>query len=81
MILHNQENDTFVISAAECRKILNLPLNTDIKIKTKDIPDKYRLFVQSTSHNRKIPKDTHVLFKVSVKEALQYRMKDKYQFK
>jgi hypothetical protein len=81
MILHNIENDTFVVSSNECRKILNLPSDCNITIKPKDIPAKYMLFVQSTSHNRKIPKNTHVLFKVSVKEALKHRMKDKYVFK
>ena len=81
MILHNKDYDTFILSADECRSILKIPLNTEVKIKPSDIPPQYRLFVQSTSHNRIIPKDTHVLFKVSVKEALQYRMKDKYTFK
>lgn len=81
MVLHNKDNDTFIITSQECRTILNLPQNADVSIKPKDIPDKYRLFVQSTSHNRKIPKNTHVLFKVSIKEALQCRMKDKYSFK
>jgi hypothetical protein len=81
MILHNTEKDTFIVSSDECRKVLNLPVGENVTIKPKDIPDKHMLFVQSTSHNRKIPKNTHVLFKVSVKEALQHRMKDKYTFK
>jgi hypothetical protein len=81
MILHNKDTDTFVISTQECRTILGLAQDTNIVIKPSDIPDKYRLFVQSTSHNRKIPKNTHVLFKVPIKEALQHRMKDKYHFK
>lgn len=80
MVLHNKENDTFIINAKECKKLLGLAENIDHNIKPKDIPDKYRLFVQSTSHNRKIPKDTHVLFKVPIKEALQHRMKDTYIF-
>lgn len=81
MVLHNKENDTFVISADECRVILNLPKGENISIKPKDIPDKYRLFIQSTSHNRKIPKDTHVLFKVPIREALKHRMNDIYNLK
>lgn len=70
------ENDTFVISANKSRTILGLSLNVDITVKKTDIPVKYRLYVQSTSHNRKIPKNTYVLFKVSVKEALQNRLKE-----
>jgi hypothetical protein len=81
MILHNKETDTFIISPQECRTVLNFPQDTNITVKPADIPDKYRLFVQSTSHNRKIPKETHVLFKVPIREALQHRMKDRYTFK
>jgi hypothetical protein len=80
MVLHDTTTDTFIISSSECRTILGLAQNENVTIKKTDVPDKYRLFVQSTSHNRKIPKDTHVLFKVSVREALQHRMKDTYNF-
>lgn len=80
MVLHDKDTDTFIITQSECRTLLGFPQNTNITIKKSDIPDKYRLFVQSTSHNRVIPKDTHVLYKVSIKEALQHRMKDKYNF-
>lgn len=81
MILHKEANDTFIIGAKECRTYLNLPLDKDIKIKPADIPQGHRLFVQSTSHNRKIPKETHVLVKVPMVEALKYRKSDRYKFK
>ena len=78
--MHNKDNDTFIISRDECRRILGYPIDEDITIKPKDIPSNHRLFVQSTSHNRKIPKDTHVLFKVPIREALRYRMASTYSF-
>lgn len=81
MILHDKDTDTFIISPQQCRTILGFPQDENITIKPANIPERYRLFVQSTSHNRKIPKDTHVLFKVPIREALQHRMKDKYTFK
>ncbi len=81
MIMHDKITDTFIISSSECRQLLGLEQNQNITVRPKDIPEKYRLFVQSTSHNRKIPSNTHVLYKVSIKEALQHRMKDKYTFK
>lgn len=81
MILHKESNDTFIIGPVECRRYLNLPLDQNIKIKPSDIPQGHRLFVQSTSHNRKIPKDTHVLVKVPMVEALKFRKSDKYKFK
>jgi hypothetical protein len=80
MILHDNDTDTFIIGSDNCRRILGLPLSTDISIKPIDIPTKYKLFVQSTSHNRKIPKNTHVLFKVHIREALQHRMSNRYTF-
>jgi len=81
LVLHNKDNDTFIVDSLECRNVLGLSKTDTISIKPKDIPDKYRLFVQSTSHNRKIPKDTHVLFKVPIREALEHRMGNKYKFK
>lgn len=80
LILHNKDNDTFIVDTLECRKILNLPTDTEVKLTPKDIPLNYRLFVQSTSHNRIIKKNTYVLFKVPIKEALKFRMSDKYKF-
>lgn len=81
LVLHNKDNDTFIVESSGCRKILGLSTTENVSIKPKDVPDKYRLFIQSTSHNRKIPKNTHVLFKVPIKEALKHRMPDKYMFK
>jgi hypothetical protein len=80
MIMHDTTTDTFIIGPAECRRLLGLAQATDVTIKPSDIPVNYRLFVQSTSHNRKIPKNTHVLFKVHIREALQHRMSNRYTF-
>lgn len=79
MILYNTENDTFIIGSAECRKELCLADNGSLEIKPTDIPEKYKLYVQSTSHNRKIPKDTKTLMTVSVRNALKLRRKDDYK--
>ena len=81
LILHNVVKDTFVVDSNECRKMMNLPVDTNVSVSLKDVPKDHMLFVQSTSHNRKIPKGTHVLFKVSIKEALEHRMPEKYNFK
>lgn len=80
MILYNKENDTFIVSSTECRTTLGLSAGDSVTVKPKDVSAKYTLFVQSTSHNRKIPKNTAVLFKVSVKEALKHRRPDQYKF-
>ena len=80
MVLHDEISDTFTIGAVPCREALNFPVNEKIRIKPSDIPQGKRLFVQSTSHNRKIPKDTHTLARVPIREALKYRMSDRYNF-
>lgn len=80
MLLHDKESDTFIIGAEECRRVLNLPLNEKVRLLKKMIPDKYHLFVQSTSNNRKIPGNVHSLMRVSVKEALRHRKPQDYQF-
>lgn len=80
MILHDKEKDVFIIGHVECCQELNQPSDQKLALAVKDIPDKYRLFVQSTSNNRKIPKNTHVLMRVPIKEALKHRMSDKYNF-
>lgn len=80
MILHTSDNDTFTIGSYDCRKELKLEQDKNISIKLTDIPENKTLFIQSKSHNRKIPKNTKTLMKVSIKEALAHRCKDKYQF-
>ncbi|KAM9957834.1 hypothetical protein ACTFIW_012806 [Dictyostelium discoideum] len=81
MVLHNTKSDTFIIGHNDVCQALNQPANKRITLKPTDLPPDTRLFVQSTSHNRKIPADTHVLMKVSVKEALTFRQSSKYNFK
>ncbi|KAM9998563.1 hypothetical protein ACTFIY_008203 [Dictyostelium cf. discoideum] len=81
MVLHNTKSDTFIIGHNDVCLALNQPANKRITLKPTDLPPDTRLFVQSTSHNRKIPADTHVLMKVSVKEALTFRQSSKYNFK
>ena len=48
-------------STSETLQALGWPKDCELNIGLKDIKDGARLFVQSTSHNRKIPADTHVL--------------------
>eukprot|EP01133_Synstelium_polycarpum_P014560 gene14560-17207_t len=81
MVLHNTVSDTFTIGHIDVCVLLGQPTNKNISLAPKDLPPNTRLFVQSTSHNRKIPADTHVLMKVSVKEALRFRQSSKYNFK
>jgi len=73
MLLHHIESDTFTIGHEDVCEVLGWPDGTELNKGPKDIKDGYRLFVQSTSHNRKIPHDTHVLIQVPVREALKYR--------
>lgn len=80
MLLHNIENDTFIIGHVDVCKALKVDEDKPLVLLPKNIPEKHRLFVQSTSHNRKIPANTHVLMRVSIKEALVHRMSDKYSF-
>ncbi|KAJ3086312.1 hypothetical protein HK100_008750 [Physocladia obscura] len=73
MMLHHIASDTFTIGATACRTKLNLGTG-DIKISPQDIPAGYRLFVQSTSHNRKLPSGLLTLMMVpTVEEALRHR--------
>ena len=80
MLLHDKTNDTFTIGAEACRGILNLPLNENVRVLKKMIPEQYQLFVQSTSNTRKIPGNVHALMRVSVKEALRHRKPNEYHF-
>ncbi|KAN0040412.1 hypothetical protein ACTA71_012305 [Dictyostelium dimigraforme] len=81
MVLHNTKSDTFIIGHHDVCVALNQPTNKRLTLKPTDLPQDTRLFVQSTSHNRKIPADTHVLMRVSVKEALSFRQSSKYNFR
>ncbi|KAK5580173.1 hypothetical protein RB653_000186 [Dictyostelium firmibasis] len=81
MVLHNTKSDTFIIGHLDVCLALNQPTNKRLTLRPEDLPQDTRLFVQSTSHNRKIPADTHVLMKVSVKEALTFRQSSKYSFR
>lgn len=76
MLLHDIASDTFTIGHDEVCEALGWPTDGDLNKGPKDIKEGTRLFVQSTSHNRKIPADTHVLIQVPVKEALKYRQLD-----
>lgn len=80
MVLHDTESDTFTIGHADVCDLLGWAANERLSVGPRDVPTRYRLFVQSTSHNRKIPKDTHVLMRVSVREALGFRLADRYRF-
>uniref|UniRef100_A0A7S4IZC5 Uncharacterized protein n=1 Tax=Odontella aurita TaxID=265563 RepID=A0A7S4IZC5_9STRA len=81
MLLQDIEKDTFTIGAEAVRKKLDWPLAAkQIRKGPKDLPRGFRLFVQSTSHNRLIPPGTHTLMKVSVKEALKHRAAHNTQF-
>ena len=74
MLLQDIEKDTFTIGGEAVRKKLDWPINAkQIRKGPKDLPEGYRLFVQSTSHNRLIPPGTHTLMKVSIQEALKHR--------
>ncbi|KAN0006470.1 hypothetical protein ACTFIU_003181 [Dictyostelium citrinum] len=81
MVLHNTQSDTFIIGHSDVCLALNQPTNKRLTLTPAHLPPDTRLFVQSTSHNRKIPADTHVLMRVSVKEALTFRQSSKYNFK
>lgn len=54
LLLHHIESDTFTIGCNAVKKKLGWPLDVDLKKKPADIPEGYRLFVQSTSANRVI---------------------------
>lgn len=82
MLLQHIEGDTFTIGSQKVRTKLGWPLDVkQIRKGPQDLPEGYRLFVQSTSHNRLIPPGTHTLMKVSVKEALQHRAANNTRFK
>jgi len=75
LLLHDFHRNTFTIGKDAVKDKLGWPKDVDLKKTVKDVPDGYRLFVQSTSHNRVIKPNTHVLVKVSVDEALTFRAK------
>lgn len=62
MLLQDIENDTFTVGASDCREKLGWPAGGELKKGPGDVLAGHRLFVQSTSFNRVIPPETHVLF-------------------
>ncbi len=52
-------------SGEEARRILGLPSNSTAKINRRDIPSDYRVFVQSTSYNRKLIANTSFLYEIT----------------
>ncbi len=81
MLLQDIQKDTFIIGGNAVRSKLGWPIGVkQIRKGPKDLPEGFRLFVQSTSHNRLIPPGTHTLMKVSIKEALKHRPAHTTQF-
>jgi len=79
MLLHDTEKDTFIIGLLECRRKLGKPDTGKIDVTKKDVPNGFKLYVQSTSNNRKIPKNTKTLMSVSVRDAIRFRRSDDYK--
>lgn len=73
VILYNNETDTFDIGRIDVFTKLSLDPNIDHEITKSMVPNQHILFVQSTSHNRSIPKDTKMLVNVGMREVLRYR--------
>jgi hypothetical protein len=73
MMLRDDAADTFEVGATSCRARLGLGAGP-IKVAPKMIPAGHTLYVQSTSHNRKIPAGVSaVMMLPSVREALLLR--------
>ena len=68
LVLHinddNDEEDCWIAGCATVRTKLGVGLG-NITIQPKDIPTGWELFVQSTSHNRKLPHGHDILFRMS----------------
>lgn len=62
IILQDRRTGDFYTGAA-ARDLLGLPRGADAKLKPVDL-DKYKVFIQSTSVNRKLLGDTHFLYEV-----------------
>eukprot|EP00418_Pyrodinium_bahamense_P023788 CAMPEP_0179130846 /NCGR_PEP_ID=MMETSP0796-20121207/62134_1 /TAXON_ID=73915 /ORGANISM="Pyrodinium bahamense, Strain pbaha01" /LENGTH=442 /DNA_ID=CAMNT_0020829757 /DNA_START=3 /DNA_END=1327 /DNA_ORIENTATION=+ len=73
MLLQDIEADTFTVGSEDCRAKLGWPAAGELKKGPSDILAGHRLFVQSTSYNRAIPPDTHVLFEVDAEEYAKHR--------
>jgi len=72
MILHDLVKNKFTVGRDNCLKKLGWP-DSELKKGPGDIPTDHRLFVQSTSYNRVIPSDTHVLFEVDAATYAAHR--------
>ena len=80
LLLHNKASDTFTIGRDDVLTKMSLSTTDNHEIKPEMIPENCTLFVQSTSHNRAIAPGTKVLVNVGVREALRFRMNDRYNF-
>lgn len=78
LILYNKLNDTFVIGRSECLQILGLQ-DDNHTLKPLDILGDYDLYIQSTSATRKIPKETPIIMRSSVRNVLKYRRANDYK--
>jgi len=72
MILQDLGKSKFTVGRDKCLKTLGWP-DAELKKGPGDIPANHRLFVQSTSYNRVIPGDTHVLFEVDAATYAKHR--------
>jgi len=71
LVAQHVPSDTWTEGSKAVRKLLDLPEGR-IKISTKDIKEGYRLFVQSTSWNRKISPGVHIMLEVTAEQAKKY---------
>lgn len=67
MVAQHVPSNKWTVGAHEVRQLLDLPAGR-IKISPKDVKEDYRLFVQSTSWNRKVIKGTHIMLEVTKKQ-------------
>jgi hypothetical protein len=61
-VLVNDAGDMF--AGAKAREMIGVPLGTRGKVNTRDIPKGYKVFIQSTSPNRKLMGKTLFLYEV-----------------
>lgn len=62
VVLVNEAGDMF--AGRKARELINLPYGNRGKVNTRDIPKGYKVFIQSTSPNRKLSKNTMFLYEV-----------------
>lgn len=65
VVLVNEAGDMF--AGAKAREMIGVPLGTRGKVNTRDIPKGYKVFIQSTSPNRKLMGKTMFLYEVDYK--------------